>query len=570
MLKPKEIERLPDRMIELYAQVEMDILCDAAERISAFGSFIPAAQWQYRKLIEMGNYHSDIVRALASITGETEAEIKRLMESAGQKALRFDHAVYRQAGLDPPPLAASPALQAVLKAGMENTMGLFDNLTRTTAQTATHQFEHALDRAWLQINSGAFSPQEAVRMAVKDLSRQGVGAIHYPSGHTDSLDVAVRRAVVTGVNQTALKAGQAQAMGMGCDLVEVTAHAGARTGIGVADHSAWQGKVYSMSGDHPKYPSLAEKTGYGTGPGLGGWNCRHSFFPFFEGISEPAYQKSELAELNAPKYEYNGKKLTEYEAAQRQRYLERQIRRWKREKAAMGAAGLDTGEASAKLRQWQATQRDFLEQTGLKRQYDRERIEYNIPVAKPQSHAIIKNIDLDDMQELAYGKQIDSAVIQKIYDTIWPGEQSGEYYISDVFIGSLPSGSAGIPLLQIEPMPAKGAALLRLNINSDVLAGKTEEEVDQLVLMSKATVAESLEEAVIHEIGHAKLIQGMSTDEIRVLYEELGGKSLLGISEAAKRDGVEAIAEIEVLLSRGDPVDKKVMEFYLKYTGGRR
>ena len=374
MLRPKDIERLPAAMVELYSQVEMDALVYMAERIKAVEDFIPASQWQYQKLIEMGNYHSYIVKALASLTGKTETEIKRLIRNAGQKALRFDDAVYRRAGLDPPPLAASPAIQEVMAAGLENTMGLFDNLTRTTANTSTRQFERTLDRAWLQVSTGAFSHQEATRMAIKELGGKGLASIEYPSGHVDSLDVAVRRAVLTGVNQTALKMQERQAEELGCDLVEVTAHAGARTGVGVADHAGWQGKVYSRSGTHSKYPSLVEKTGYGTGQGLGGWNCRHSMFPFFEGLSEPSYTEAELAELNAPKYEYNGKKLTEEEANSRQRYIERQIRRWRREKAAMKAAGLDPPQAASKLRQWQATQKDFLAQTGLKRQYDRERV----------------------------------------------------------------------------------------------------------------------------------------------------------------------------------------------------
>lgn len=381
MLKPKYLELLPDRLVSLYSEVETDILCDMARRISAFDDFIPAAQWQYRKLIEMGNYHSFIVKALAARTGETEKHIQQLMDDAGMKTLAFDDAVYEAAGLSPPPLAASPALQAVLADGLRSTMGLFENLTRTTANTATGQFERALDRAWLQIQSGAFSRQQAVTMAIKDLCEQGVGAktgtptVRYPSGHIDKLDVAVRRAVLTGVNQAALRLQVARMDEMGCDLVEVSAHAGARTGSGLEDpsnHAWWQGKVYSRSGTSLIYPSFVECTGYGTGEGLGGWNCRHSFFPFFEGVSRPVYTEAELEELNAPKYEYNGRKLTEYEATQRQRAMERRLRRWKREKAAMAAAGRDTAEAAAYLKKARAQYADFLQQTGLKRRYDRE------------------------------------------------------------------------------------------------------------------------------------------------------------------------------------------------------
>lgn len=381
MLKPKYLERLPERLVELYSEVETDILCDMARRISAFDDFIPAAQWQYQKLIEMGNYHSFIVKALAARTGETEKHIQQLMDDAGMKTLAFDDAVYKTAGLNPPPLAASPALQAVLADGLRATMGLFDNLTHTTANTATGQFERALDRAWLQIQSGAFSRQQAVTMAIKDLCEQGVGAktskptVRYPSGHIDKLDVAVRRAVLTGINQAALRLQIARMDEMGCDLVEVSAHAGARTGNGLEDpsnHAWWQGKVYSRSGTSLVYPSFVECTGYGTGEGLGGWNCRHSFFPFFEGISRPAYTDAELEELNAPKYLYNGKMLTEYEATQRQRALERQLRRWKREKAAMATAGRDPAAAAAYLKKSQNRYTDFLQQTGLKRHYDRE------------------------------------------------------------------------------------------------------------------------------------------------------------------------------------------------------
>lgn len=370
MLKPKQIDELPEALIELYSQVEMDIIADMARRISGMDYFIPAAQWQYRKLIEMGNCHGWIMQALSAQTGKSRREIERMMEEAGVKAIRQDAAIYKRAGLSPPELAASPALQAVLIDGIRNTEGLFENLTGTTANTATRQFERALDRAWLQVQSGAFSQEEAIRFAVKDLAAAGVECITYPSGHVDHMDVAVRRAAVTGANQSALRLQDALADEMDSDLVETTAHSGARP-----EHALWQGKVFSRSGAHPKYPDFRSSTGYGTGTGLGGFNCRHSWFPYFEGISDPAYTQAELDEMNAPKYTYNGEKLTEYEASQKQRAIERNIRRWKREYKAMEAAGLDTSEAAAKLKRWQDKQKDFIAQTGLKRQMEREQVE---------------------------------------------------------------------------------------------------------------------------------------------------------------------------------------------------
>ena len=383
MLRPEYLERLPNRMVELYAKVEADILSNMARRIAAFDDFIPAAQWQYQKLAEMGNLHQDIVKALSSMMGITEKHLQQLMAEAGMETLAFDDQIYTAAGLNPTPLSADPQLQAVLNDGLRITKGLFENLTQTTASTATGQIERALDRAWLQIQTGAFSPQQAINMAIKDLCKQGVGgktgvpSIRYPSGHIDKLDVCVRRAVLTGVNQAALRLQMTRMDEMDCDLVEVSAHAGARIGDGLenpGNHAWWQGKVFSRSGKSDKYPNFEECTGYGTGEGLGGWNCRHSFFPYIEGVSRPAYTVEELEELNAPKYPYNGKLLTEAEAVTKQRSFERQIRHWKREMAALKAAEQDGSEAAARLRLVSAKYRDFLEQTGLKRQYGRETV----------------------------------------------------------------------------------------------------------------------------------------------------------------------------------------------------
>lgn len=368
MLAPQYLQRVPTTLVNLYSEAEAAILEDMARRISGYDMFIPAAQHQFRMLEEMGAAREEIIGRLARLTGKSGRELERVMREAGMEAIRADDMVYRAAGLAPAPLAASQGMQRTLQAGLTKTKGLFENLTRTTANTASRQFERALDAAYMKATSGAFSPHEAARQAVRDLCRQGLTAIEYPSGHQDSMDVAVRRAVVTGVNQTCGQLQEMRADELGVDLVEVTAHAGARP-----SHAAWQGRIFSRSGRSRKYPDFVSSTGYGTGLGLCGWNCSHSFRPYVEGMPR-TYSKDLLREYEAQDYEYNGQKMTEYEALQRQREIERNIRRWKREKQALGAIGGDTSEAAARLRRWNAAQADFLEQTGLKRQRSREAV----------------------------------------------------------------------------------------------------------------------------------------------------------------------------------------------------
>ena len=370
MLTPEQLAQIADKATirKLYDQLQEDIIADMARRISKmdFGSY--TTMWELQKLEAINAERDYIVQRLAETTGKSKSEIIAILNTGCSTALGSDDKVYRLAGYNPLPLAKSPALQALIWAGYKKTLGTFQNLTRTTANTATRQFEDALDRAYMQVTSGGMSYQQAVKGAVLDLAKNGLATVQYQTGHVDYMDVAVRRAVLTGVNQTALKIQDARADEFGCDLVEVSAHYGARP-----THAEWQGRIYSRSGKSRKYKDFVEATGYGSGDGLGGWNCRHSFGPFFEGISKPTYTEKDLREINSKTVEYNGKQMSLYDASQKQRANERQIRALKREQAGLEGAGQDASEVKAKLRDAQAKQRDFCSQTGLRRDYFRER-----------------------------------------------------------------------------------------------------------------------------------------------------------------------------------------------------
>lgn len=367
MLNPDYLDKIPNDFLRMYLDVENSIIEDMARRIYKAAQFTDTARWQYERLKAVNASYEYVMQQLERMTGQTEGELRQIFHDAGETALEYDNKIYRYAGLSPKAIEESPILQQQILAAFQNTEGVFKNLSRTTASASQKQFINALDHAALQLQSGAFSYQDVIKSAVKSLASDGVWAIQYPTGHVDKLDVATRRATLTGVNQMASKLSLVQADDVGCDLVETTAHVGARP-----SHQEWQGKVFSRSGKLG-YPDFESSTGYGTGDGLCGWNCRHSFFPYFKGLSDKAYSRSTLSDYKNRDVTYNGKKLSYYDATQEQRYIERQIRRWKREQAGMSAAKQDTKEATAKLRQWQATQRDFLQQTGLDRDYFRER-----------------------------------------------------------------------------------------------------------------------------------------------------------------------------------------------------
>lgn len=363
MLAPDYLDHAPDRLVLLFQQVEDDILRDVARRISKMEALTPTANWQLWRYEQTEALRQDVVKKLARYTGRSEAEIRRLMQEAATRAMENEDEIYYHYGKEPTPFSENATLQALLNAGYQQTAGTFHNLTATTANTVSGQFEAALDRAHLKVSSGAFDYKSAVKSAVDGLA-DTMKYVTYPTGHTDTLEVAARRAVLTGVNQTGAKLQVARADEMGVAFFETTAHGGARP-----SHAEWQGRQFHRGGavDYmgKHYPDFEAATGYGTGAGLCGWNCRHTFFAIFPELgAPPAWTQESLEALNARDIEYNGGRYTRYEISQMQRARERAVRKYKRRYLAEDAAGADTTASAVKLRQARQELAEFITATG--------------------------------------------------------------------------------------------------------------------------------------------------------------------------------------------------------------
>lgn len=372
MLTPRYLAECSDELVRLLGELDESIMRDFVRRLVKAGHITDAAKWQAQQMMEAGALYDDIVTEAARLTGRTETAVRELFREAGLKSVAYDINICRAAGLSPLPLAASPAAMQVLLSGMEKTKGMLDNLTMTTASGAQRAFIEAATLAEMQVESGAFDYVTAIRNAVRTAASGGAWVL-YPTGARSRLDTATRRAVLTGVNQTAAALTLAYADDMGCDLVETTAHMGARP-----EHAVWQGQVFSRSGKSRRYPDFVTATGYGTGPGLCGWNCRHSFYMFFEGLDERAYSRAQLDEYANARVRVNGKEMPYYEATQRQRAMERRVRDTRRELAGLdggikaapdeavkNALQQDFDSAAARLKRQEAALKDLARQAGF-------------------------------------------------------------------------------------------------------------------------------------------------------------------------------------------------------------
>lgn len=342
MLTPQQLLEIIDTLYpsidELNTWITADIISRVMARIGrGQDAFLTATDdWQLQVYQAAGGHMEAVQREIARWTKTSDAEIKRIFEDAGIKTLAYDSDFYVAHGLEAINLAQSEGMIRLLEDAYQRTAGTVHNFTRTTAKASQQRLIKALDTAHMKVSSGATSYTQAVQEAVLSIVDEQTKVV-YPTGHTDTIETAVLRAVRTGVAQAS---GNMAIQGMeerDWDVVLVSAHIGARYGDGgenPGNHFWWQGKHYSGTGKTPGIPLFSE-TGYGTGEGLCGWNCRHSFGP-------GDLRHNPYAQFDA---EENKKA---YDLSQKQRSMESRIRRTKLKMVGIRQAIDGTEDAAAK------------------------------------------------------------------------------------------------------------------------------------------------------------------------------------------------------------------------------
>ena len=328
----------------------------------------------------------DIEKAVRKTIGISEKKLKELLDNVVERNQRYYTDLIDLAHITQPETLVSVedtlAIYEQTKQTMRNitrSMGFLVDAGRTMLPPAK-AYQWALDNAVMQVQSGAINYNQAIKAAVKQLADSGLKVVDYESGHRDQIDVAARRAVMTGVNQICAKYTEQSAEYLDTPYFEVSAHAGARDKPGPSpwsSHKDWQGKVYSIRANDI-YPNIYEVCGLGSVDGLEGANCRHRRNVWVEGVSERTYTDEQLEHIDdGLGCTFDGKTYTAYEATQMQRRIERQIRAQKKLRNAYKEAGLseDATAANIKLRRLNAEYSRFSKAAGLPEQRERTKVD---------------------------------------------------------------------------------------------------------------------------------------------------------------------------------------------------
>lgn len=369
MLTEEQLEIYSGVLVPVFQQLEQDIIADIARRVRKEERWTETAELQAEELRRLGwspyRIRIEVMRRLqankeyaamverntleakaaqqAAIDEAREAlreQAPELFETVGNMAFRNDLSLWEQAGQR---LTRGGAVDRAVREMRKRATGDILNLTRTMGFSfptgsvpARRAFTAALNSALTQAVSGTVSYQQACANAVRLLTQSGLRHIDYKNGVTRQIDTAVRNAVLTASAQLSGEIMQANIEESGVAYVQVSAHWGARD-----SHAVWQGKVYSLA----EFRSVC---GYGepSNPDhIYSYNCRHTHYPYWPGISEPVEYPPEPGPFEA-----DGKTYTYYQATQRQRAMERSIRAMKRDALAQDAMGDKGALAAAKIR----------------------------------------------------------------------------------------------------------------------------------------------------------------------------------------------------------------------------
>ena len=370
----RELTPLTRPIIEIYEQIELDLLEAIAKRFDIYDKVGGSLEWQVTKLDEMGALNAEAVKIISNYSKKSETEIRQMLKDAGYANIdlpALDKA-YTNGFLfvDPNKIMDNPIFRSTLEDSFKQLNKAFKLINTHALESVKHEYMSVLNRAYIDVSSGVYDYNTAIKRALKGMADNGITGATYKRGGKIvkySIEAAVRRDTMTAIHQAANRNSHDLAKELGAGYVEVSSHAGARTHPTnhIANHAWWQGKVYKIEGFDKDYDNLKSVTGYPDDIlGLGGVNCRHRMFPFIPGFSTPVMEQYDEKEADRI-----------YKATQKQRAKERKIRALKKQIAVAQATGQPVKDLKAELNKRYEDIIAFCEENGLERDWNREMIQ---------------------------------------------------------------------------------------------------------------------------------------------------------------------------------------------------
>lgn len=372
MLTPDQISALRDTAGQLADPINNYLLADIARRIAEAGQLTSTASYQIWRAQQLGISQAEIKKRLRKLMKKTAEEVDSLLKQTAKVGYEFDLQNFPHA--EAVPFSKNTSIQQMVTMVAEMTDGELTNITKTLGMVDPYGnafplqeiYRRTMDYAFNEVYYGAADYQTTIRRVTSKLARYGVRVIDYKNGKHTSLEATVRRNVMGGIGLLQEEISQYNYDELGADGWEISAHAAS-----APDHEPIQGRQYSNESYEKLNSSLKRR--------IGTLNCGHVAFPIILGVSEPQYTEEQLQQLtddNKKGITYQGKQYTMYEATQKQRELERQIRAQKRQVMVVEAAGDEANLVvnKTRLRILNREYKQFSTDAGIPMQHERTEV----------------------------------------------------------------------------------------------------------------------------------------------------------------------------------------------------
>lgn len=311
-MNDKKINELIKPIIDIYDNLELEIVKDIANRFDNYDTLGGTLEWRLKKLDELGTFSNDMVELISEYTNKSKKEILQMLEEAQENTFNIDYLnkAYESGMIkvNPMKVLKSPAFENIINNSYKELNKTFRMINTKALENVNQSYMDIINTAYVEVASGVFDYQSSIKRALNKMAEKGIKCASYERKDGTivrySLQGTIKRDIVTAIIQTACRSSMKMCEELDAEYVEVTSHLGARTGDGVnpiTNHAHWQGKVYKLKGSD-KDDNFYTSTGYGDILGLGGVNCRHNFYPYFPGIDEPS-QPHYDEEENKKEYE---------------------------------------------------------------------------------------------------------------------------------------------------------------------------------------------------------------------------------------------------------------------------
>ena len=559
-MTPEELEKLPKPLEHTMTALELSIMDEIIQRIKETAKVTPVIDWLLIRMDAIGTSRIRIKQLIGKALEKTDLQVDDIYEQAAKSDYIRNKEIYEAAGRDYLPYKDNQWLQQVVDAAKrqtKDTLRPLENITQTTGFNVpmgggkkvftplSEYLERSLDKAMLGITTGTKTYSQAIGDVIDEMTASGIRTVDYASGKSDRIEVAARRAVMTGVAQMTKQVSDKNAEELGTDHWEVDWHMGARnTGTGYKNHQSWQGRVYSSE-------EMRTVCGEGEMLGFAGINCYHIKFPFLLGISKRKYTDEWLAEQNRKENEkkiYKGREYDTYGALQHQRKLERTIRKQKQDVKLLESGGADKEDITAakcRLRLTNKTYVDFSKEMGLRQQQERLKI--------PRDKRLLDANRLKVPDEIMKIKGMTADGRIRIEKTITMMQKKYDIRIGETSVESMGAKEKETYFISGPYMDGKKLKIA-LVINKDIDYTKIDRTIKKRY-ESGFFASKTLEDSIKHELAHVMTFQGCSTYEE---YQALKSKIpfIQGISGYADkcREGTESLAEAYVKMQNGEKV----------------